>query len=132
VNELLNRWLDVLDVERKPRAGYVSKVDKHNRPTRRGPGHGADHQGSAHGIRGDPLEPVQDRVRDQRVDHPVDASVKHTAGNRHRLDFPVRTGRGEEHARDSLIPRIRRQISPLGRGNVATMRLMAAWRRRLP
>jgi integrase len=33
VNELLNRWLEVLDVERKTRAGYVSKIEKHVRPT---------------------------------------------------------------------------------------------------
>ena len=33
VNELLDRWLDVLDVERKTRAGYVSKIEKHVRPT---------------------------------------------------------------------------------------------------
>ena len=29
VNELLDRWLDVFDVERKTRAGDVSKVKKH-------------------------------------------------------------------------------------------------------
>jgi hypothetical protein len=34
VNELLDRWLDVLDVERKTRAGYLSKIDEHVRPTR--------------------------------------------------------------------------------------------------
>jgi integrase len=33
VNELLDRWLDVLDVERKTRANYVSKIEKHVRPT---------------------------------------------------------------------------------------------------
>ena len=33
VNELLDRWLDILDVERKTRAGYVSKIEKHLRPT---------------------------------------------------------------------------------------------------
>jgi hypothetical protein len=33
VSELLDRWLDVLDVERKTRAGYVSKIEKHVRPT---------------------------------------------------------------------------------------------------
>ncbi|WP_098959400.1 site-specific integrase [Pseudonocardia sp. N23] len=33
VNELLDRWLDVLDIERKTRAGYVSKIEKHVRPT---------------------------------------------------------------------------------------------------
>ncbi len=32
VDELLNRWLEVLDVERKTRAGYVSKLGKHVRP----------------------------------------------------------------------------------------------------
>lgn len=33
VNELLTRWLEVIDVERKTRAGYVSKIEKHIRPT---------------------------------------------------------------------------------------------------
>lgn len=33
VNELLDRWLEVIDVERKTRAGYVSKIEKHVRPT---------------------------------------------------------------------------------------------------
>jgi integrase len=33
VNELLDRWLDVIDVERTTRAGYVGKVEKHLRPT---------------------------------------------------------------------------------------------------
>ena len=33
VEELLNRWLEVLDVERKTRVGYVSKIEKHVRPT---------------------------------------------------------------------------------------------------
>jgi integrase len=32
VNELLDRWLDVIEVERKTRAGYVSKIEKHVRP----------------------------------------------------------------------------------------------------
>lgn len=32
VNELLDKWLDVIDVERKTRAGYVSKIEKHIRP----------------------------------------------------------------------------------------------------
>jgi hypothetical protein len=32
VDELLDKWLDVVDVERKTRAGYVSKIDKHIRP----------------------------------------------------------------------------------------------------
>jgi hypothetical protein len=30
VNELLDRWLEVLHVERKTRAGYVSKINKHS------------------------------------------------------------------------------------------------------
>jgi hypothetical protein len=34
VNGLLDRWLDVLDVERQTRAGYLSQIDKHVRPTR--------------------------------------------------------------------------------------------------
>ena len=33
VNELLDRWLEVIEVERKTRAGYVSKIEKHIRPT---------------------------------------------------------------------------------------------------
>ncbi|MGH3616226.1 MAG: hypothetical protein ACRDRK_27260 [Pseudonocardia sp.] len=33
VNQLLDRWLDVIDIERKTRAGYVSKIEKHVRPT---------------------------------------------------------------------------------------------------
>jgi len=33
VNERLDRWLEVLDVERKTRAGYVSKIEKHIMPT---------------------------------------------------------------------------------------------------
>ena len=33
VNQLIDRWLDVIDVERKTRAGYVSKIEKHVRPT---------------------------------------------------------------------------------------------------
>ena len=33
VNELLDRRLEVIDVERKTRAGYVSKIEKHIRPT---------------------------------------------------------------------------------------------------
>lgn len=32
VNQLLDRWLDVLDVEASTRRGYVSKIDKHIRP----------------------------------------------------------------------------------------------------
>lgn len=32
VNELLDRWLDVIDVERKTRVGYVGKIEKHIRP----------------------------------------------------------------------------------------------------
>jgi integrase len=31
VNELLNRWLDVLDVERRTRASYVSRTEEHVR-----------------------------------------------------------------------------------------------------
>jgi integrase len=31
VNELLDTWLEVIDVERKTRTGYVSKIDKHIR-----------------------------------------------------------------------------------------------------
>lgn len=33
VNELLDRWLDVIEIERKTRAGYVGKIEKHIRPT---------------------------------------------------------------------------------------------------
>ena len=33
VNELLDRWLEVIDVERTTRAGYVGKIEKHIRPT---------------------------------------------------------------------------------------------------
>ncbi len=33
VNQLLDRWLEVIDIERKTRAGYVSKIEKHVRPT---------------------------------------------------------------------------------------------------
>lgn len=33
VNQLLDRWLEVIEVERKTRAGYVSKIEKHVRPT---------------------------------------------------------------------------------------------------
>ncbi|HXV93499.1 MAG TPA: site-specific integrase, partial [Pseudonocardia sp.] len=33
VNQLLDRWLDVLDVERTTRIGYVGKIEKHIRPT---------------------------------------------------------------------------------------------------
>jgi integrase len=33
VNELLDRWLDVIDVERKTRVGYVGKIEKHIRPS---------------------------------------------------------------------------------------------------
>ena len=33
VNELLDRWLDVIDIEKKTRAGYVGKIEKHVRPT---------------------------------------------------------------------------------------------------
>ncbi len=33
VNQLIDRWLDVIDVERKTRTGYVSKIEKHIRPT---------------------------------------------------------------------------------------------------
>lgn len=33
VNMLLDRWLDVLDVERTTRIGYVGKIEKHIRPT---------------------------------------------------------------------------------------------------
>lgn len=32
VDELLDKWPDVVDVERKTRAGYVSKIDEHIRP----------------------------------------------------------------------------------------------------
>jgi integrase len=33
VNELLDRWLDVVDVERKTRVNYIGKIEKHVRPT---------------------------------------------------------------------------------------------------
>lgn len=33
VNELLDRWLEVIDVERTTRTGYVGKIEKHIRPT---------------------------------------------------------------------------------------------------
>lgn len=33
VNQLLDRWLDVIDIEKKTRAGYVGKIEKHIRPT---------------------------------------------------------------------------------------------------
>ncbi len=33
VNQLLDRWLDVIDVERTTRTGYVGKIEKHIRPT---------------------------------------------------------------------------------------------------
>jgi integrase len=33
VNQLLDRWLEVIDVERKTRVGYVGKIEKHIRPT---------------------------------------------------------------------------------------------------
>ncbi|MFC4950105.1 hypothetical protein [Pseudonocardia sp. GCM10023141] len=33
VNELLDRWLEVIDIERKTRTGYVGKIEKHIRPT---------------------------------------------------------------------------------------------------
>ncbi|ANY06906.1 integrase [Pseudonocardia sp. HH130630-07] len=33
VNQLIDRWLDVIEVERKTRAGYVGKIEKHIRPT---------------------------------------------------------------------------------------------------
>ena len=33
VNELLDRWLDVIDVERKTRVNYIGKIEKHIRPT---------------------------------------------------------------------------------------------------
>jgi hypothetical protein len=32
VNQLLDRWLDVLDVESSTRIGYVGKIEKHIRP----------------------------------------------------------------------------------------------------
>lgn len=33
MNELLDRWLEVIDIERKTRTGYVGKIEKHVRPT---------------------------------------------------------------------------------------------------
>jgi integrase len=33
VNDLLDRWLDVVDIDVKTRAGYVGKIQKHIRPT---------------------------------------------------------------------------------------------------
>jgi integrase len=33
VNELLDRWLDVIEVERKTRVNYIGKIEKHVRPT---------------------------------------------------------------------------------------------------
>jgi integrase len=33
VNELLDRWLDVIDIEKTTRTGYVGKIEKHIRPT---------------------------------------------------------------------------------------------------
>lgn len=33
MNDLFDRWLDVLDVERSTRTGYVGKIEKHLRPT---------------------------------------------------------------------------------------------------
>lgn len=33
VSQLLDRWLDVVEVERTTRAGYVGKIEKHIRPT---------------------------------------------------------------------------------------------------
>jgi integrase len=32
MNQLLDRWLDVLDVEPSTRTGYVRKIEKHGRP----------------------------------------------------------------------------------------------------
>ena len=33
VNELLDRWLEVIDIEKTTRTGYVGKIEKHIRPT---------------------------------------------------------------------------------------------------
>jgi hypothetical protein len=33
VNQLLDRWLDVIKVEKTTRHGYIGKIDKHIRPT---------------------------------------------------------------------------------------------------
>jgi integrase len=33
VNQLLDRWLDVIDIEKTTRTGYVGKIEKHIRPT---------------------------------------------------------------------------------------------------
>ncbi|HET6918248.1 MAG TPA: hypothetical protein VFI46_02160 [Jiangellaceae bacterium] len=33
MNELLDRWLDVIKVEKTTRHGYIGKIDKHIRPT---------------------------------------------------------------------------------------------------
>ena len=33
VNELLDRWLDVIEVEHKTRVNYIGKIEKHIRPT---------------------------------------------------------------------------------------------------
>ena len=33
VNQLLDRWLEVIDIEKKTRTGYVGKIEKHIRPT---------------------------------------------------------------------------------------------------
>lgn len=33
VNQLLDRWLEVVDVETSTKRGYTSKIDKHIRPT---------------------------------------------------------------------------------------------------
>lgn len=33
MNELFDRWLEVVDVERSTRAGYIGKIEKHLRPT---------------------------------------------------------------------------------------------------
>ncbi|WP_207223704.1 tyrosine-type recombinase/integrase [Pseudonocardia sediminis] len=33
VSQLVDRWLEVIDIEKKTRAGYVGKIEKHIRPT---------------------------------------------------------------------------------------------------
>lgn len=33
VSRLVDRWLEVIDIEKKTRAGYVGKTEKHIRPT---------------------------------------------------------------------------------------------------
>ena len=78
MNDLLDRWLDIVDVDLKTRAGYVGKIEKHVRPAL------GRHQVGR--VRADSIEELYAQLRRCR-DHCGGARfVQHRTAVEHRCD----------------------------------------------